>query len=204
MKADYLKTGLNDIDEALGGGIRRGSVVLVGSNTIRHSCTLSLSYISQGLGNGEISLYVNLRSVPMKMAISSTRGMDLFRAIHESNEPVFLDISSTKEIPLIGDLVETTGISRLVLSHPESLLYRDPENESFTALEDLFGICRDLNTGVIMETLLDDYTPYLLLSDASIEINNPSGGMIDVEVQGYPHPGGSERVSLEEGFFWGM
>ena len=203
MKKGFYNTGFKEMDKALGGGVRPGSVLILRSSLIRDPDLLSLCYMARGIERGEISLLVNFRSVSLTSLMKTISKFPQFGPLFESEEPMFIDITSSEEMRLIGDLIESTGVSRLILSHPEVLSYREGENVSFERLEALLRLCRDMGTGVIIDSLLELSNPYLLISDGVIDMVNTSDGHLQVTVDGYPHPGGHTKFSLEEGYLWG-
>ncbi|MFQ6059917.1 MAG: RAD55 family ATPase [Thermoplasmata archaeon] len=57
---DFVKTGVEGLDELLGGGIPSGHVVAVLGGFGTGKTTLALQYIKRGLENGERCIFITL------------------------------------------------------------------------------------------------------------------------------------------------
>lgn len=59
--AAFLATGFDALDEALGGGVKRGTMTAISSNLSYAAKGLGLSFLANGVENGERSLYLSLQ-----------------------------------------------------------------------------------------------------------------------------------------------
>jgi KaiC/GvpD/RAD55 family RecA-like ATPase len=59
-----LKTGFNALDEALKGGIKRGTMTAISSNISYVARGIGMSFLAEGVKNGERSLYISLQDDP--------------------------------------------------------------------------------------------------------------------------------------------
>jgi KaiC/GvpD/RAD55 family RecA-like ATPase len=59
--ASLLKTGFEDLDKALGGGVKRGTMTAISCNVSNAAKGMGLSFLAKGVENGEKSLYLSLQ-----------------------------------------------------------------------------------------------------------------------------------------------
>ena len=114
-----VSSGVDGLDEVLGGGLWRGANTLVIGEAGTGKTTLGLCFAAEGVCLGEPSLYLNFQENPIQLA-RMIRGLSLDRAELESkglilrySSPVELQIDS-----IIVDLVETVhskGIKRVII-----------------------------------------------------------------------------------------
>jgi KaiC/GvpD/RAD55 family RecA-like ATPase len=57
----FLKTGFGALDDALGGGVKRGTMTAISCNVSYAAKGMGLSFLASGVKNGEKSLYLSLQ-----------------------------------------------------------------------------------------------------------------------------------------------
>ncbi len=116
-------TGLSELDRVLGGGIVKGSIILVGGDPGIGKSTILLQ-ICQHLGNGQRVLYVSgeesakqIKLRAMRLGVTSD---SLFILTETSVEIIAEHIGSMKPDIVIIDSIQTMGVSS-VTSSPGSV-----------------------------------------------------------------------------------
>src|SRR5690606_14126095 len=66
---ERLTTGVEGLDEMLGGGLWRGSTTLLAGPTGGGKTTMGLQFIMEGIKHGEPGLYLHLEENPTQLAL---------------------------------------------------------------------------------------------------------------------------------------
>lgn len=117
-----VSSGIDGLDEMLGGGIPGGHVVVVIGDSGTGKTTLALQYIMEGLLHNEPGLYITIEEEKESLiATARTYGWDLEKYIKENKLSLLkLDLSDIKttarkiksELP---EIIKSSGIKRLVI-----------------------------------------------------------------------------------------
>ncbi len=139
-------TGIEGLDNILGGGIPRGNTVLVAGSVGTGKTTLSLEFLLRGAERGERSLFLSVTEASDKL-VQNLSTFEFFRTdLVVDGSLVFVDLPvlyeklgleseelSSEELDIlvrtIRDLVRSLGIKRLVLDSLTSLCYRIRKDE---------------------------------------------------------------------------
>jgi circadian clock protein KaiC len=139
-------TGIEGLDNILGGGIPRGNMVLVAGSVGTGKTTLSLEFLVRGAERGERSLFLSVTEASTKL-MQNLSTFEFFRQdLVLDGSLVFVDLPSVydrlgleheellpEEIDIllrtIRDLVRSLGIRRLVLDSLTSVCYRIRRDE---------------------------------------------------------------------------
>lgn len=164
MQGKRFKTGISDFDDLLGGGIPEGRALLMCSEPGGEAEVFSLSYLSNGLASREVVLYVEFRTIPISSFLSGVKRMGILNPLFETDEPIFMTVTSVADMESIVDIAERSGIDRIVLAHPEVMALRtDPE--WFNALERLLQYLRTSMMGIMILSSNNGCGPLEYLSD---------------------------------------
>jgi KaiC/GvpD/RAD55 family RecA-like ATPase len=140
-------TGIEGLDDILGGGIPRGNMVLVAGSVGTGKTTLCLEFLVRGAERGERSLFLSVTEASQKL-IQNLSTFEFFRAdlVHDGSL-VFVDLPTLYDklgleheeltadeidilIRTIHDLVKDLGVKRLVLDSLTSVCYRIRRDEA--------------------------------------------------------------------------
>ncbi len=139
-------TGIEGLDNIVGGGIPRGNMVLVAGSVGTGKTTLCLEFLVRGAERGERSLFVSVTESSQKL-IQNLSTFEFFRTdLIDQGSLVFVDLPvvydrlglgheelTAEEIDIvirtIRDLVRSLGIRRLVLDSLTSVCYRIRRDE---------------------------------------------------------------------------
>jgi circadian clock protein KaiC len=139
-------TGIEGLDNVLGGGIPRGNMVLVAGSVGTGKTTLSLEFLVRGAERGERSLFVSVTEASDKL-IQNLSTFEFFRRdLIDDGSLVFVDLPTVYDklgleheeltsdeidilIRAIRGLVESIGAKRLVLDSLTSVCYRIRRDE---------------------------------------------------------------------------
>lgn len=139
-------TGIEGLDNVVGGGIPRGNMILVSGSVGTGKTTLCLEFLVRGAERGERSLFVSVTEASSKL-IQNLSTFEFFRTeLIDQGSLVFVDLPAVydrlgleheeltaEEIDIllrtIRDLVRTLGIRRLVLDSLTSVCYRIRRDE---------------------------------------------------------------------------
>lgn len=140
-------TGIEGLDDILGGGIPRGNMVLVAGSVGTGKTTLCLEFLVRGAERGERSLFLSVTEASDKL-IQNLSTFEFFRAdLVTDGSLVFVDLPTLYNklgleheemtpdeidilIRTIHDLVQTLGVKRLVLDSLTSVCYRIRRDEA--------------------------------------------------------------------------
>ncbi len=139
-------TGIDGLDNILGGGIPRGNMVLVAGSVGTGKTTLSLEFLVRGAERGERSLFISVTEASSKL-IQNLSTFEFFRRdLIDQGSLVFVDLPviydrlglgkeelTAEEIDIlirtIRDMVRALDAKRLVLDSLTSVCYRIRRDE---------------------------------------------------------------------------
>jgi circadian clock protein KaiC len=113
---ERMTTGVDGLDEMIGGGLWKGTTTLLGGPTGGGKTTIGLQFILDGIRRGEPGLYVHLEENPTQLSYliqgfgADPGSPDLHMLYHS---PVELQIDSL--VDEMFRLIRTRGVKRLVL-----------------------------------------------------------------------------------------
>lgn len=158
MKTDLCKTGIAGLDSMLGGGFPRGAINTVSGPTGSGRSTLALQFLVNGARKyGETGLYVAIEESHEQIyRHMSYKGWNL-EELERSKQLLFLDYPPHEvdqflsQNSAIGELVETMGVSRLVIDSimPIALLFADQDERKKGFLEIINNIRKWKTTTMI-------------------------------------------------------
>ena len=116
----YLSTGIPELDEMLGGGVREGDSLLVAGPSGTGKSALATQFVAEGLRHGEPGIMVIFEERPEGyMQRADTFGLKLKAAEQEGKlETLYLrplDLSVDETMQEILDAIGRTGAKRLVI-----------------------------------------------------------------------------------------
>ncbi|MGZ3451408.1 MAG: ATPase domain-containing protein [Polyangiales bacterium] len=134
-KAHRIRTGIDGLDDILGGGLPPNRVYLIEGNPGVGKTTLALQFLLEGVRNGERCLYVTLSETAEELrAVAASHGWTLEGVeIHElsTGEHLSEDSDNTLFHPSEIELGETT---RAILSRVSE---KQPQRVAFDSLSEL-------------------------------------------------------------------
>ena len=143
---DRCATGIQGLDDILGGGIPRGNMILVSGSVGTGKTTLTLEFLVRGAERGERSLFLSVTEASDKL-IQNLSTFEFFRSdLVTSGALVFVDVpviydrlgldreEMTAEdrdllVLTIQGLVTELGVKRVVLDSLTSVCYRIRKEE---------------------------------------------------------------------------
>jgi len=167
-------TGIEGLDNILGGGIPRGSTVLVAGSVGTGKTTLSLEFLLRGAERGERSLFLSVTEASDKL-VQNLSTFEFFRAdLVVDGSLVFVDLPviyeklgllgeelSSEELDIllrtIRDLVRSLGVKRFVLDSLTSLCYRIRTDEQIR--EFVLRLGEEMNACGCTSMLVSEITP---------------------------------------------
>jgi len=167
-------TGIEGLDNILGGGIPRGNMVLVAGSVGTGKTTLSLEFLVRGAERGERSLFLSVTEASSKL-MQNLSTFEFFRTdLVLDGSLVFVDLPSVydrlgleheelspEEIDIllrtIRDLVRSLGIRRLVLDSLTSVCYRIRRDERIRDF--MLRLGQDLNEAGCTSLLVSEIGP---------------------------------------------
>jgi len=166
-------TGIEGLDNILGGGLPRNNTVLLTGNCGTGKTSLSLEFLLHGAINGENCLYVSVTE-PYEKLLANMIPYDFFRKdLIRSGRLTFVDISSIYEslgfnrdrmsiedvdllVAAIGDIARETGSRRLVIDSITSVAYQLDTQEKLRNL--MLGLSRTLSALGTTTLLISELT----------------------------------------------
>jgi len=153
---ERVKTGVEGLDRILGGGVPRGSSVLVTGGTGTGKTTLSMQFLMEGLQNGENCLLVTCEEEPRRLYMEMKQlGWD-FEKFEKDGRLIVIDAASTKAgmptattykdfqprsanidmdlVVLIGKAIREYNVKRVVLDSVPALALRVGKPEALREL----------------------------------------------------------------------
>ncbi len=119
---EKIRTGINGLDDMLGGGIPRGHVVAVVGSFGTGKSTFGIQFINEGLKNGEKGIFISLEEdVESILETAKSYGWDLQRYLDEKKLAIFKmepgnAAGAIKQIQSeFPKYIEAFGAKRLVL-----------------------------------------------------------------------------------------
>jgi circadian clock protein KaiC len=167
-------TGIEGLDNILGGGIPRGNMVLVAGSVGTGKTTLSLEFLVRGAERGERSLFLSVTEASSKL-MQNLSTFEFFRTdLVLDGSLVFVDLPtvydrlgleheelSPEEIDIllrtIRDMVRSLGIRRLVLDSLTSVCYRIRRDERIRDF--MLRLGQDLNEAGCTSLLVSEIGP---------------------------------------------
>jgi len=137
-KADFKnreKLGIKGVDEAMGGGIPQGHMVLISGNTGTGKTLFAMHFIVQGIKDGKSAVYVALDE-PVEQVKKTGREFGFDFDAYEKQEKLFfvcpslIDISNDKLLYEILNAVNKIGAKRVVIDSISSLKSATMDEES--------------------------------------------------------------------------
>ncbi len=143
---DRCATGIQGLDDILGGGIPRGNMILVSGSVGTGKTTLTLEFLVRGAERGEKSLFLSVTEASDKL-IQNLSTFEFFRTdLVTSGSLVFVDVPviydrlgldreemTAEDLDLlvltIQGLVTELGVKRVVLDSLTSVCYRIRKEE---------------------------------------------------------------------------
>jgi len=171
---DRCPTGIEGLDNILGGGIPRGNMVLVAGSVGTGKTTLSLEFLVRGAERGERSLFLSVTEDSARL-MQNLSTFEFFRTdLVLDGSLVFVDLPSVYErlgleheellpeeidilLRTIRDLVRSLGIRRLVLDSLTSVCYRIRRDERIRDF--MLRLGQDLNEAGCTSLLVSEIGP---------------------------------------------
>lgn len=163
---DFVKTGVEGLDELLGGGIPSGHVVAVLGGFGTGKTTLALQYIKRGLENGERCIFITLEESDDSIRENAKSfGWDL-KEYEGGNlsliklEPADIKSTLTKVRSELPSYIKKFGARRIVMDSVSLLTMMFPnEAERRTHLFDLCQLMRNSGATTLLTAESKDDNP---------------------------------------------
>ncbi len=129
------KLGIKGVDEAMGGGIPQGHMVLISGNTGTGKTLFGMHFVVQGIKDGKSAVYIALDE-PIEQVKKTARefGFDFDKYEKEGKLffvcPSLIDISNDKLLYEIVNAVNKIGAKRVVIDSVSSLKSATMDEES--------------------------------------------------------------------------
>ncbi len=167
-------TGIEGLDNILGGGVPRGNMVLVSGSVGTGKTTLCLEFLVRGAERGERSLLLSVTEASDKL-IQNLSTFEFFRTeLLEQGSLVMVDLPviydklgldreelTSEELDIllrtVRDLVKSLGIRRLVLDSLTSLCYRIRREEQIRDF--LLRLSEDLSEQGCTSLMVSEIAP---------------------------------------------
>jgi len=146
---DLVLTGVEGLDQMLGGGMPRGHVVTVLGSFGTGKTTLGLQFLMQGLINGEKGMFITLEEDPESVrANAASFGWDLSAHLKDKRlalvklEPADAKATITKVKSELPEFIKKFGAQRIVIDSVSLLGMMFPDDmERRTRL---FSLCNQI------------------------------------------------------------
>jgi len=152
MTTSSVGFGIQDLDDLVGEGLRKGTVINITGPPGVYKTRISLSFLAEGLRSGETGLLVCFSSVPIVNVLKRVKDIEIFTPLFETDEPVVMDLMDLDRVDILIGLIEDGGLHRLVLDHPEAIALRGSD-KWFLRLEELLLTARSCG----VTTIIVDY-----------------------------------------------
>jgi len=151
VPADRVLTGVDGLDELLGGGVPRGHVITVMGSFGTGKTTFALQFLVQGLVNGEKGIFISLEEdVDSVVATAASFGWDLRPYLKDKRlhivklEPADAKTTVTRIKSELPEFIRKSGATRVVVDSISLLNMMFPdETERRTRL---FALCQQLRS----------------------------------------------------------
>lgn len=157
--AELVKTGMAGLDKMLGGGLPKGAISTVSGPTGSGRSTLGLQFLVNGAQKyGETGLYVVIEeSKDLIYRHMNYKGWNL-EELERSKKLIFLDYPPHEvdqflsQNSAIGELIDTMGITRLVIDSimPIALIFPDQDSRKKGFLQVINNIRKWKTTTMII------------------------------------------------------
>ncbi len=149
--ADLVLTGIDGLDEMLGGGVPRGHIITVMGSFGTGKTTFGMQFLMQGLINGEKGVFISLEEdVESVTANAASFGWDLRPYLKEKKlsviklEPADAKATVTRVKSELPDFIRKFNASRVVIDSISLLNMMFGDDAERRAR--LFGLCQQLRT----------------------------------------------------------
>ncbi len=184
---ELVKTGVEGLDELLGGGVPKGHVVTILGGFGTGKTTLSLQFIKEGLERGEKCIFITLEETDESIRENAKSfGWDLERFKGESLslvklEPADMKSTLTKVRSELPSYIKKFGAERIVLDSVSllSMMFPD-EGERRTHLFDLCQLMRNSGATSLLTAESKDENPR---SSKDGLVEYVSDGVISLQIQ---------------------
>src|SRR3990172_4111451 len=148
---DRVLTGVDGLDELLGGGVPRGHVITVMGAFGTGKTTFALQFLMQGLINGEKGIFISLEEdVDSVVANAASFGWDLRTYLREKKlhivklEPADAKTTVTRIKSELPEFIRKSGATRVAIDSVSllNMLFAD-DNERRAKL---FALCKQLKS----------------------------------------------------------
>src|SRR3972149_5475933 len=148
---DRVLTGIDGLDELLGGGVPRGHVITVMGSFGTGKTTFALQFLMQGLINGEKGIFISLEEdVDSVVANAASFGWDLRTYLREKKlhivklEPADAKTTVTRIKSELPEFIRKSGATRVAIDSVSLLnMMFSYERERRTRL---FALCQQLRS----------------------------------------------------------
>ena len=148
---DRVLTGIDGLDELLGGGVPRGHVITVMGSFGTGKTTFALQFLMQGLINGEKGIFISLEEdVDSVVANAASFGWDLRTYLREQKlhivklEPADAKTTVTRIKSELPEFIRKSGATRVAIDSVSLLNMMFADDAERRAR--LFGLCQQLRS----------------------------------------------------------
>ncbi|HKZ63789.1 MAG TPA: KaiC domain-containing protein [Thermoplasmata archaeon] len=164
---DAVATGVDGLDEMLGGGIPRGHVVALLGSFGTGKTTLALQFLMQGLINGDKGIFITLEEdVESILRTAAAYGWDLRSHVEDESaaliklEPADAKVTATRVRAEIPAFIRSFGAQRIAIDSVSLLTMMFPdEAERRTRLFALCDQIRKTGATAVMTAEVKDENP---------------------------------------------
>lgn len=148
---DLVLTGIDGLDDMLGGGVPRGHIITVMGSFGTGKTTFGMQFLMQGLINGEKGIFISLEEdVDSVVANAAPFGWDLKPYLKDKTltvvklEPADAKATVTRIKSELPEFIRKSGATRVVIDSISllNMMFAD-DTERRTRL---FGLCRQLKS----------------------------------------------------------
>ncbi len=167
MQSALERTGIEGLDEMLGGGLPASSITVVLGSFGTGKTTLALQYLLRGLDSGEKCIFISLEEDEQSiMKYAGSYGWDLSRHIAEGRlslirlEPYNTRTSIERIKSEFPEFIRNFGAKRVVLDSVSllTMLY-DGEAEKRAGLFTLCNLIRESGAGALLTSEVNENHP---------------------------------------------
>jgi KaiC domain protein len=151
MTADLVLTGIDGLDEMLGGGVPRGHIITVMGSFGTGKTTFGMQFLMQGLINGEKGIFISLEEdVESITANAASFGWDLRPHLKDKKlavvklEPADAKATVSRIKSELPDFIRKFNATRVVIDSVSLLNMMFADDAERRAR--LFGLCQQLKT----------------------------------------------------------